>query len=252
MTDDLATGPYRSVTVSFAQRSGRLKDRQQRAWDSLAPRFVIDVPRQVSRTSVDPGFVLDATEVFGREAPLVVEVGTGQGEAITEAAAADEGRNYLGLEVYRPGMAQTLQRVRRLGLENVRLVQVDAASALRTLLPAGTADELWTFFPDPWHKSRHTKRRLVTQGFAETVSRVLADGAPWRLATDWAEYATQIRRVLDESPDLTATPDTSRFAGRTLTSFERKGLERGRVIHDVTAVRVPRGDGRTADDADPA
>lgn len=230
-------GRYRARTVSFVQRSGRLKDRQQRTWDELAPRFVVDPPRADGRTSIDPTFVLDPAEVFGRTGRLVVEVGSGQGEAVAHAAAQAPETSFLAVEVYRPGVAQTLQRLRTSGATNVRLLQADAALVLGSTITPGTVDELWMFFPDPWHKARHTKRRLVTPGFAELVARVLRPGGVWRLATDWADYARQMREVLEASDAFDVDLDAPRFEGRTLTSFERKGTAKGRDIADITAVR---------------
>ncbi|ACZ22401.1 tRNA (guanine-N(7)-)-methyltransferase [Sanguibacter keddieii DSM 10542] len=235
--DDLPGGRYRARTVSFVQRSGRLKDRQQRTWDALAPQFVVEPPRSGGRTSVDPGYVLDAAEVFGRSARLVVEVGSGQGEAVAHAAAESPETDFLAVEVYTPGVAQTLQRLRTSGSTNVRLMQADAAMVLGTTIAPASVDELWLFFPDPWHKSRHTKRRLVTPAFASLVARVLRPGGTWRLATDWADYARQMREVLAASEEFDVDLDAPRFAGRPVTSFERKGTEKGRDIADLTAVR---------------
>jgi tRNA (guanine-N7-)-methyltransferase len=238
---------YRTEPVSFVRRSGRLGARQQRAWDAHGDRYLLDVPRDVARTSVDPSFVVDPRTLFGRSAPLVVEIGSGQGEAVVAAAQADPDRDFLAVEVYTPGLAQTVLRAAQRDLTNLRLVQVNAAELLATTLPAGSVDELWVFFPDPWHKSRHHKRRLVTASFAEHSARVLrvpADGAPGgtlRLATDWAEYATQMLAVLDAAPGLRNAHGTGgvapRFDGRVLTGFERKGAAAGRVIADLEYVR---------------
>ncbi len=233
----MPSGRYRARTVSFVQRSGRLKDRQQRTWDELAPRFVVEPPRAVGRTSVDPDFVLDPEAVFGRTGRLVVEVGSGQGEAVAHAAVESPETSFLAVEVYRPGVAQTLQRLRTTGSTNVRLMQVDAAVLLGSTIAQGSVDELWLFFPDPWHKAKHTKRRLVTPGFADLVARTLRPGGVWRLATDWADYARQMREVLGASEHFDVDLDAPRFAGRPVTSFERKGTEKGREIVDITAVR---------------
>lgn len=237
--DAIASVPFRATTVSFAQRSGRLKNRQTRTWEQLAPQFVIEPPRGLGRASVDPAFVLDPATIFGRDAPLVVEIGSGQGEAIARAARADPGTNFLGVEVYRPGVAQTLQRIRRDGLTNVRLIQADAVDVLSTALHAASVDELWVFFPDPWHKTKHTKRRLVTDSFAALAARVLAPGGVWRLATDWDAYADQMRVVTARAEAFVVDRAPGRFPGRPVTSFERKGLEKGRTITDIRCVRTP-------------
>jgi tRNA (guanine-N7-)-methyltransferase len=230
-------GTFRTAPVSFTRRGGRLNDRQQRAWDLLAEQMVLDVPRSGPSTSVDPGFRFDAEAAFGRRAPLVVEIGSGRGEVLVHAASEAPGTDFLGLEVYKPGVAQTLIGVRHGGLTNVRLAIVNAAEALTTMLPAGSVDELWVHFPDPWHKKRHHKRRLVTPAFADLAARVLRPGGTWRLATDWAEYAEQMAEVVAGSPDFEGGP-SERWDGRTLTRFEAKGIAAGREIHDLTAVRV--------------
>ncbi|MFJ2507062.1 tRNA (guanosine(46)-N7)-methyltransferase TrmB [Arthrobacter citreus] len=252
--------------VSFVRRGSRLQGRRQQAWDELSDVFVIDVPRVHSDTSVDPDYVFDAEAAFGRKAPLVVEIGSGLGEAITHAAEQNPDKNFLAVEVYLPGLAQTLQRIGQKKLTNVRVVQANAPEVLTTMLPAGSVDELWVFFPDPWHKTRHHKRRMVKDTFAELAARALVPGGLWRLATDWSDYAVQMREVLDasaqfeslhpgersgaESPltqvraqglegkEPSDDPDTRggwapRFEGRILTSFENKAHQAGRLIFDL-------------------
>lgn len=229
--------PYRTEPVSFTRRGGRLTERQQSAWDELAETYVLEVPRHGPNTSVDPAYVLDVHEAFGRTAPLVVEIGSGRGEALVHAAAEHPDHDFLALEVYVPGIAQTLVTMRHTGVTNVRLLVVNAAEALTTMLPAGCAHELRVWFPDPWHKLRHHKRRLVTPEFAALAARVLEPGGVWRLATDWEDYAEQIRTVVSESPDFDGGEWSPRFAGRPETRFEGKGLAVGRTIRDVTGVR---------------
>lgn len=239
---------FRTKPVSFVRRSGRLTDRQKRMWAARHHAYLIDVPRAVARTSVDPEFLLDPAAVFGRTAPLVVEVGSGMGDAVVEAAATDPDRDHLAVEVYQPGLAHTIASAERAGAEqgreglpNLRLVQANAAELLATTLPAGGVDELWVFFPDPWHKSRHHKRRLVTAEFAGLAARVLRPGGTLRLATDWAEYAEQMLEVLDAHEHLEnahgAGGRAPRFERRVLTGFERKAHRAGREITDLTYVR---------------
>lgn len=253
--------------VSFVRRGSRLQGRRQQAWDELSDQFVIDVPRAEADTSVDPDYVFDAAAEFGRAAPLVVEIGSGLGEAVTHAAEQNPDRNYLAVEVYLPGLAQTLQRIGQKNLTNVRVVQANAPEVLTTMLPAGSVDEVWVFFPDPWHKTRHHKRRMVKDEFAELVAEVLVPGGIWRLATDWSDYAVQMREVLDASVRFENLHDgeragedspltrvnreglekkapvndvdtrggwAPRFEGRTLTSFENKAHQAGRLIFDLT------------------
>ncbi|MDM7990235.1 tRNA (guanosine(46)-N7)-methyltransferase TrmB [Arthrobacter sp. zg-Y877] len=271
-TDAAADGEQHfRAPVSFVRRGSRLQGRRQQAWDELSDRFVVDVPRDEADTSVHPEYVFDAAAEFGRTAPLVVEIGSGLGEAVAHAAEQNPDKDFLAVEVYLPGLAQTLQRIGQKGLTNIRVVQANAPEVLSTMLPAGSVDEVWVFFPDPWHKTRHHKRRLVKESFAELVARVLVPGGTWRLATDWSDYAVQMREVLDASASFEnlhagehvgdQSPLTRvnreglenkapqdevdtlggwapRFEGRTLTSFENKAHEAGRLIFDLAYRRI--------------
>ncbi|MEO6473276.1 MAG: tRNA (guanosine(46)-N7)-methyltransferase TrmB [Aeromicrobium sp.] len=233
------TPDYRSEPVSFARRGGRLTDRQQRAWDALSDSHILDIPRRDTSTSVDPNYRFDPAATFGRTAPLIVEIGSGRGEAVVEAAAAYPDTDFLALEVYIPGIAQTLVWMQNRRVDNVRIALLNAAEALETTLEPGSVDELWVFFPDPWPKLRHHKRRLVTPDFAAKAARVLKPGGVWRLATDWQNYADGMRKVLQDSPDFefdgTWAP---RFEGRLFTRFENKGLAVDREIRDLKAIRI--------------
>jgi tRNA (guanine-N7-)-methyltransferase len=225
---------YRREPVSFTRRGGRLTEKQQSAWDELAGAYVLDVPRAGPSTSVDPGWRIDPASTFGRDAPLVVEIGSGRGENVVAAAERHPDWNFLALEVWVPGVAQTLVQARATGVTNVRLAVANATETLATALEPGSVHELWTWFPDPWHKKRHHKRRLVTIPFTELVARVLEPGGTWRLATDWADYGEQMAEVVADSPHVEGGP-VERFDGRVLTKFEQKGLAKGRVIHDLAA-----------------
>jgi tRNA (guanine-N7-)-methyltransferase len=240
---------FRTQPVSFVRRSGRMSDAQERAWSELAPSYLFDVPRDVASTSVHADARLVPADVYGREAPLTVEIGSGQGHAIVAAAAAHPDRDFLAVEVFRAGLARTMLDADRAGARNLRLVEANAPEVLETLLPEGSVDEVWVFFPDPWHKSRHNKRRLVKDGFGGIAGRALRDGGVLRLATDWEDYALQMREVLDAAPEFERAFDPApaaaddwapRFEGRVMTAFERKGLNKGRAIRDLTYRRAPR------------
>ncbi|PMR90874.1 tRNA (guanosine(46)-N7)-methyltransferase TrmB [Kocuria rhizophila] len=233
---------------SFVRRGDRLSPKRQKAWDEHAGEWVLDIPRVMTDTSVDPSYRLDHEAVFGRTAPLVVEIGSGLGEAIVAHAAAHPELDHLAVEVYKPGVADLLMKAAQAGVTNVRVAQANAPEVLEHMLEPASVRELWVFFPDPWHKTRHHKRRLVSPGFAELAARVLEPGGLWRLATDWQEYAVVMREVLDAAdaefenvhPGPAADdehPDTGwapRWDGRILTSFERKATEAGRVPRDLT------------------
>lgn len=216
--------------LSYSRRGSRFTPRQAEGWAAHQADWVI--PDE----AVDqPGF--DLAHRFGREAPLVVEIGSGVGEATAVLAAARPECNVLALEVWRPGVADSLWRAAEAGADNVRFCSVDAAWFLEHVLAPGSIAELWTFFPDPWHKKKHRKRRLVDAGFTAVASSRLAAGAAWRLATDWADYAEQMAEVLDAEPSL-AGGVVPRWDERPVTRFERKGLEKGRSITDLLYRRV--------------
>jgi tRNA (guanine-N7-)-methyltransferase len=245
-------------TVSFVRRDDRLRPRLQRAWDAHHETWVLDVPRVQGSMSVAPGYLLDAQRDFGRVAPLVVEIGSGTGDAVVQGALARPGTNFLAVEVYRPGLASTVAKIVRHDLSNIRLVQADAVQVLEHMLGSGSAAEIWVFFADPWHKNRHHKRRLVKSGFAELAASRLALGGTLRLATDWADYAKQMREVLTACSSLTNpygglrsphpqggsisvdldTGFAPRFQGRVMTRFEEKALALGRTIYDLELRRV--------------
>jgi tRNA (guanine-N7-)-methyltransferase len=267
--------------LSFVRRSNRLKPSYQRAWDAALGRELLDVPHGDRDTSVAEGFSIDWRAEYGRTAPLILEIGSGSGEAVAAAAATNPETDFLAVEVYRPGAAQLAARVRREGLTNVRIACLDAVEVMDKLLPEDILSELWVFFPDPWHKSKHKKRRLIQPLFAEKAARVLAPTGVWRLATDWSDYAVQMREVIgsssmfrnphvgqragEHSPltkvhmgDLDAASlgkdahpkpleealDAEggwapRFAARVVTDFEKKALEAGRMIFDLSFIRRP-------------
>jgi tRNA (guanine-N7-)-methyltransferase len=237
------TRTFRDSPVSFVRRSGRMSEAQERAWSELAAHYVIDVARDVAATSILPDSTIDPAAVWGRRAPLVVEIGSGQGHAIVHAATSRPDTDFLAIEVFRAGLARTMLDADRVGARNLRLVEANAPEVLQHLLPEASVDELWVFFPDPWHKKKHTKRRLVTADFARLAAGALRDGGMLRLATDWEDYAMQMREVMSAAPDFGATFEGAwapRFDGRVLTAFERKGARVGRDIRDLSYRRATR------------
>ena len=225
-----ADGRRMREVLSYSRRGSRFTPSQAAAWEAHHEAWVIP-DEAVDR----PGFTL--AEWFGRRAPLIVEIGSGVGEATAALAASRPEYDVLAFEVWRPGVADTLWRLAEAGAGNVRLVSVDAAWSFEHLIGEGELAELWTFFPDPWPKTRHHKRRLVGSAFAALAASRLAPGATWRLATDWADYAAQMREVLDAEPALEGGP-VERWDERPVTRFERKGLEVGRTISDFAYRRV--------------
>lgn len=253
---DEENGVYRARTKSFTRRSRRLTESLQRTMDKHGDRFVVPVKRSQGYTTVASDFHLAPTELFGREAPLVVEIGPGVGEQIVSAADRWPDHNFLAFEVWQPGIAKLVSRAVSAGVENIRVVEADAAQAIPITLDSAIADEVWTFFPDPWRKARHRKRRIVNDQFALEIARILKDGGVWRLATDWDDYAWQMRDVV-EACDVLVNPYEGeradpndpegerggfapRWEGRVLTHFESRGIHDERHAHDIEAIREPR------------
>ncbi len=186
---------------------------------------------------------LDLARVFGNDHPVVVEIGFGTGEATAAMAAVDPATNLLAVDVHTPGFGQLLARVAEQGLDNVRVVSGDAVELFRDMLAPGSLAGIRMYFPDPWPKARHHKRRLVRTDFVALAVSRLASGATLHLATDWPDYADQMRQVLDSEPSLVKAFDASvdpadRPARRPVTRFERAGLAKGHRVVDLVYVRA--------------
>jgi tRNA (guanine-N7-)-methyltransferase len=269
---------------------------QEVAWQQHGHKYLIEPPRSLARESIAPGWTLDPHSLFGNQNKFIVEIGTGRGENIVAAAAREPETNFLGVEVYGPGLARAILLAESAGtgvpllhvnpeianavanakvpvvsrhkapqpmesteqtggladqtvtgLANMRLVQADAPELLEAL-PKNSVDEFWVFFPDPWPKSKHQKRRLIDEDFIPLIARVLKPGGIIRLATDWQHYADQMQEVfakasgifeplellsIEESQSGVSKPGNQRFTGRVLTAFESKGIREGREITDL-------------------
>jgi tRNA (guanine-N7-)-methyltransferase len=210
---------------SYVLRQGRFSPAQQRAYAELMPQLGV---------AYAPA-ALDFTALFGRRAPVVVEVGSGMGETTARIAAENPDTDYLAIEVHAPGVGSLLRRVAEEGLTNVRVVQHDAVEVLRDMIPAGSLAAIHVFFPDPWPKKRHHKRRLVQPAFAALAASRLVRGGRLHVATDWQEYAGQVLAVLSEVPGLrnTAGAFAPRPPWRPETKFERRGRNLGHGVWDV-------------------
>lgn len=224
MTD---TPAARLRTVrSFVRRAGRLTSSQQKALDDLWPAFGLDYREEP--------FDLDAS--FGRHAPTVLEIGFGNGDSLAEQAAAMPDRNFLGIEVHEPGIGHCLVRVRELGLENLRLVRHDALEVLERGIPGASIERINLYFPDPWPKKRHHKRRIVQPTFLALCARALRPGGTLHVATDWAGYAEHIDEALARCPDFECQEsrehDGEAPLDRPRTRFEQRGLRHGHRIRD--------------------
>jgi len=223
------------------RRSARMNDSQRGAWDRHAADFVVEVPAAELSTSIAQDARVDWAGEFGREAELVVEIGSGAGDSLVPMAAGRPDANVVAFEVFEPAVASTLGRIGRQGLRNVRVVVADGAQGLARLFDDSSVTEVWTFFADPWHKSRHHKRRLVSGAFGDVVAAKLVPGGLWRLATDWEDYALRMREQLDDHPLLENVHGgwAPRLAERPVTKYEARGLAAGRRIYDLTYRRRP-------------
>lgn len=226
--------PHRQV-VSYVRRSARMNPSQQRALETYGQRYLVEVARGPLSTSVAEQPPLDWATIFGRQADLIVDIGPGNGDALLAAAQAHPKADLVGFEVFQPSVASAVGRLGQAGVGNVRLVLADGRAGLMHLVAPGSLAEIRVFFPDPWPKARHHKRRLVSPGFAELVASRLRPGGVLRLATDWEGYALTMRQVLDASTLVNLHPGWApRFAQRPVTKYERRGLAAGRRIYDLS------------------
>lgn len=215
----------RGAIRSFVRRAGRMGPGQQRAMTELGPRFVLPFdPRP-----------LDLDAVFGRRAPRVLEIGFGMGSATAEVAAAQPGTDFIGVEIHPPGVGALLKLIGEQRLNNVRILQHDAVQVLAQMIPHGALAGIHIWFPDPWHKKRHNKRRLVQPPFVRQLLPHLADGGYLHCATDWQPYAEQMLEVMSAEPQLlnSSSGYAPRPEWRPLTKFEQRGLKLGHGVWDL-------------------
>ena len=207
-------------------RQGRLTRGQQQALDKLWAAYGIDY-------TAAP---LDIDALYDRPAPLVLEIGFGNGDSLHQQAASNPHKNYLGIEVHRPGVGHLLRLAGDTGLTNLRVINHDAIEVLQHQLPDNSIDCVQLFFPDPWHKKRHHKRRIVNAGFAQLVRQKLRPGGHFHLATDWQDYAEHMLDVMDNAEGFTNTVGKGNFAkdtDRPATKFERRGQRLGHGVWDL-------------------
>lgn len=223
---------------SFVLREGRLTAAQARAFTELWPRLGVDWT---------PGTVLDPHALFapGPEdhRPIYLEIGFGNGDTLVQMAEAHPARGYLGVEVHRPGIGHLLLELERRKLSNVRVLRQDAAQLLAEGLPAASLAGVYLFFPDPWPKQRHHKRRILTAGLVAHLARVIRPGGVFHAATDWPPYAEQMRNVLSQARESFANSDPlggycARPEDRPVTKFERRGQRLGHPVHDLIFRRL--------------
>jgi len=210
---------------SFVLRQGRVSNAQQRCFDALMPQYGIAYSVRF----------LDLNAVFGRDAPKILEIGFGMGESTAAIALAHPENDYLALEVHTPGVGSLLKQIGENRLGNIRIIQHDAVEVLRDMLENNVLDGVHIFFPDPWHKTRHNKRRLIQSPFVAQLVQKLKPGGYVHVATDWQDYAGQVLAVLSAEPLLQNTVENyaPRPAYRPLTKFEQRGIRLGHGVWDL-------------------
>ncbi len=214
---------------SYVLRQGRVSNAQRRCYDSLMPLYGIPYT----------ALSLDLGNIFGRDAPKILEIGFGMGESTATIAQAHPGNDYLAIEVHTPGVGSLLKQIEELPLSNIRIIQHDAVEVLRDMLADNVLDGAHIFFPDPWHKTRHNKRRLIQAPFIAQLVQKLKPGGYLHVATDWQDYAEQVLAVLNAEPLLRNTAENyaARPVYRPLTKFEKRGLKLGHGVWDLVFIR---------------
>lgn len=238
MTDSEKDSPSRSMLYdpterrirSFVTRAGRLSTAQARALETFGPRFCLPYQKQLA----------DLDDAFGRAAPIVLEIGTGMGETTAHIAALMPEKNFVGVEVHTPGIGSLLKLIGERELQNLRLIQHDAVEVVTNMLAPATLAGVHVFFPDPWHKARHNKRRLIQAPFVSLLASRIAPGGYLHCATDWEDYAVQMLEVLSAEPSLKNTADgyAPRPDYRPVTKFENRGLRLGHGVWDLVFEKV--------------
>jgi len=210
---------------SFVTRAGRLSTAQERALNDFGPQYMVDYNKAP----------LDFEQVFGRKAPVVLEIGFGMGQTTAHIAKLMPEKDFIGVEVHTPGVGSLLKLCGEENIGNLRVIQHDAVEVLRDMIPAGSLAGVHIYFPDPWHKARHNKRRLIQPAFVKTLCDHLAPGGYIHLATDWEDYAVQMLEVLSAEPALRNTADgyAPQPSYRPLTKFENRGLKLGHGVWDL-------------------
>lgn len=230
MSEEAQPHSHRPIR-SYVLRQGRMTGAQQRAFQELWPRYGLQLPEGE----------LDLPGLFGNPNPVTLEIGFGNGENLAANALQNPSSNYLGVEVHGPGVGALMLRLDAQGSRNARILQTDAMELLRRHLPAGSLQSLWLFFPDPWPKKRHHKRRIVQPEFIRLAHRALRPGGLLHMATDWEDYANRMLELLTADAGFENSTGPGRFAPRPatrgLTKFERRGQRLGHGVWDLIFIR---------------
>ena len=227
-----AAGVYVSKVKSFVKREGRTTKAQARALEEFWPTMGIEYT----------GEPVDLKQVFGRDAPVVLEIGFGMGKSLVEMAANAPDMNFIGIEVHRPGVGACLSEAGEQGLSNLRVMEHDAVEVFNNMLPDSSLSRIQLYFTDPWHKKRHHKRRIVQPEFAQTVRSKLAIGGHFHMATDWENYAEHMAEVMNNAAGYKNTADEGNYVPRPdyrpITKFETRGQKLGHGVWDLIYERI--------------
>ncbi|MBH97697.1 MAG: tRNA (guanosine(46)-N7)-methyltransferase TrmB [Rhodospirillaceae bacterium] len=215
--------PHRKIR-SFVRRPGRVTSAQRRALKDLTPLWCLSIREQI-----------DMSKTFGRNSPRVLDIGFGDGEALVTLAVNNPDVDYLGIEVHEPGIGHLLLLLQRAGIKNVRIIQHDAVEVIEEMLMDHQFDVVNMFFPDPWPKKRHHKRRLIQPLFIHNIGRILRSNGVLHIATDWKDYALHIKNVLSENKKFTEISynENDSLLQRPPTKFERRGKRLGHITTDL-------------------
>lgn len=231
-TLDPALDPAKRRIKSFVLRQGRLTKSQQKAIDDHWATFGLELENGM----------LDFQQVFGRQAPTIVEIGFGMGKSLAEMAEANPENNYIGIEVHRPGVGALLRLIEEKNLTNIRVFNDDAIEILAQCIPENSLAGVYLFFPDPWHKKRHNKRRIVQLEFAATLAKHLKTGGHFHMATDWEDYSEHMMEVMSAAPDYKNISGDGQFTPRPdyrpLTKFEQRGHRLGHGVWDLIFEKI--------------
>jgi len=232
MSNETPEQPHHRTIRSFVMRAGRTTEGQQRALDEQWPEMGLEVA----------GGRIDLAQVFGRSGDTILEIGFGMGDSLIEMAKQAPEKNFIGIEVHKPGVGRLLSRAAEAGLTNIRVYAEDAIEVLDKCIPDASLAGLQLFFPDPWHKKRHHKRRIVQAGFAENVRKKLAVGGVFHMATDWENYAEHMMEVMSAAPGYNNVAGEGQYSPqpewRPVTKFQKRGERLGHGVWDLMFERT--------------
>ncbi|WP_417228211.1 tRNA (guanosine(46)-N7)-methyltransferase TrmB [Amphritea sp.] len=230
--EDSVGEKYMRTVKSFVLRAGRMTEGQQKAMETVWPQMGLELSQGM----------LDLNQVFGREAPVVLEIGFGMGDSLIEMAKDQPEKNYIGIEVHRPGVGRLLSNVEKEGLTNIRVFCDDAIEVLAQCIPDESLSTLQLFFPDPWHKKKHHKRRIVQLSFAETIRKKLKVGGQLHMATDWENYAEHMMEIMSAAPGYRNVAGDQAYSPqpewRPVTKFQKRGERLGHGVWDLMFERT--------------